>query len=96
MTGKLLAYHLKSPRVPLVVRVPQFENHWLTQKSLIDRKIFGATFRIGDTHNGGNCPPSYVPGRTCGPWAKCDPREHLIWPASEFSLPVLKHHIAFK
>jgi len=28
MTGKLLAYHLKSPRVPLVVRVPQFENHW--------------------------------------------------------------------
>jgi len=28
MTGKLLAYHLKSPPVPLVVRVPQFENHW--------------------------------------------------------------------
>jgi len=27
MTGKLLAYHLKSPRVPLVVRVPQFETH---------------------------------------------------------------------
>jgi len=27
MTGKLLAYYLKSPRVPLVVRVPQFENH---------------------------------------------------------------------
>jgi len=27
MTGKLLAYHLKSPRVPLVVRVPLFENH---------------------------------------------------------------------
>jgi len=27
MTGKLLAYRLKSPRVPLVVRVPQFENH---------------------------------------------------------------------
>jgi len=27
MTGKLLAYHLKSPRVPLVVRIPQFENH---------------------------------------------------------------------
>jgi len=27
MTAKLLAYHLKSPRVPLVVRVPQFENH---------------------------------------------------------------------
>jgi len=27
MTGKLFAYHLKSPRVPLVVRVPQFENH---------------------------------------------------------------------
>jgi len=27
MTGKLLAYHLKSPRVPLLVRVPQFENH---------------------------------------------------------------------
>ena len=27
MTGKLLAYHLKSPRVPLVVRVPQFDNH---------------------------------------------------------------------
>jgi len=27
MTRKLLAYHLKSPRVPLVVRVPQFENH---------------------------------------------------------------------
>ena len=27
MTGKLIAYHLKSPRVPLVVRVPQFENH---------------------------------------------------------------------
>jgi len=30
MTGKLLAYHLKSPRVPLVVRVPQFENRWPT------------------------------------------------------------------
>ena len=29
MTGKLLAYHLKSPRVPLVVRVPQFENHYI-------------------------------------------------------------------
>ena len=28
MTGKLLAHHLKNPRVPLVVRVPQFENHW--------------------------------------------------------------------
>jgi len=27
MTGNLLAYYLKSPRVPLVVRVPQFENH---------------------------------------------------------------------
>jgi len=27
MTGKLLEYHLKNPRVPLVVRVPQFENH---------------------------------------------------------------------
>jgi len=27
MTGKLLDYHLKNPRVPLVVRVPQFENH---------------------------------------------------------------------
>jgi len=27
MTGKLLAYHLKIPRVPVVVRVPQFENH---------------------------------------------------------------------
>jgi len=30
MTGKLLTYHLKSPRIPLVVRVPQFENHWFT------------------------------------------------------------------
>ena len=30
MTGKLLAYHLKSPRVPLVARVPQFENHWVS------------------------------------------------------------------
>ena len=29
MTGNLLAYHLKSPRVPLVVCVPQFENHWI-------------------------------------------------------------------
>jgi len=27
MTGKLLAYHLKCPRVPLVVRVPLFANH---------------------------------------------------------------------
>ena len=27
MTGKLLEYHLKNPGVPLVVRVPQFENH---------------------------------------------------------------------
>jgi len=27
MTGKLLAYHLKSPRVPLVEREPQFENN---------------------------------------------------------------------
>jgi len=27
MTGTLFAYHLKSPRVPLVVRVPQFKNH---------------------------------------------------------------------
>jgi len=33
MTGKLLAYYLKSPRVPLVVRVPQFENHWRTQSA---------------------------------------------------------------
>jgi len=33
MTGNLLAYHLKIPRVPLVVRVPQFENHWSRQKS---------------------------------------------------------------
>jgi len=32
MTGKLLAYHLKSPRVPLVVRVPQFENHCNTKR----------------------------------------------------------------
>jgi len=22
-------------------------------------------------------------------WGACDPREHLIWPASEFSLPKL-------
>jgi len=35
MTGKLLAYHLKSPRAPLVVRVPQFENHWSTQTNII-------------------------------------------------------------
>jgi len=28
MTGNLFAFHLKSPRTPLVVRVPQFENHW--------------------------------------------------------------------
>jgi len=34
MTGKLLTYHLKSPRIPLVVRVPQFDNHcpMLTRK----------------------------------------------------------------
>jgi len=39
MTGKLLAYHLKSPRVPLVVRVPQFENHcciWTNTYQLIN------------------------------------------------------------
>ena len=34
MTDKLLAYHLKSPRVPLVVRVPQFENHWVKPTKL--------------------------------------------------------------
>jgi len=33
MTGKLLAYNLKSPRVPLVVRVPQFENHCFKQNT---------------------------------------------------------------
>jgi len=27
MTGKLLSFHLKSPCVALLVRVPQFENH---------------------------------------------------------------------
>ena len=41
MTGKLLAYHLKSPLVPLVVRVPQFENHWTLRwekASCVERK----------------------------------------------------------
>ena len=38
MTGKLLAYHLKSPRVPLVVRVPQFENHWVRRTGSIDEE----------------------------------------------------------
>ena len=28
MTPKVLAYHLEGPCVPLVVRVPQVENHW--------------------------------------------------------------------
>ena len=29
-------------------------------------------------------------------WGTCSPREHLIWPASEFSLPVLEYNIASK
>jgi len=29
-------------------------------------------------------------------WGACDPGEHLIWPASEFSLPVLEHNMASK
>jgi len=33
---------------------------------------------------------------TCGPQAKCGPREHEIWPASEFSLPMLEHNIVSK
>ena len=28
MTPKVLVYHLEGPCVPLVVRVPQVENHW--------------------------------------------------------------------
>ena len=27
--GKFLAYHLKDSYVPLLVRVPQFGNHWI-------------------------------------------------------------------
>jgi len=34
--------------------------------------------------------------RTCGPRAKGYLREHLIWPASEFSLPMLEHNIVSK
>jgi len=33
---------------------------------------------------------------TCGPRAKCGTREHLIWPTSEFLLPMLEHNIASK
>jgi len=33
---------------------------------------------------------------TCGPRTKCGLREHLIWPASEFSLLNLEHNIALK
>jgi len=33
---------------------------------------------------------------TCGPWAKSNPHEHLIWPASEFSLPKLGYNIMSK
>ena len=33
---------------------------------------------------------------TCGPRAKCCPHEHLIWPASEFSLHNLEYKIASK
>jgi len=29
-------------------------------------------------------------------WGTCAPREHLIWPASEFSLPKLEYNIASK
>jgi len=29
-------------------------------------------------------------------WETCGPREYLIWPASEFSLPVLKQNMASK
>jgi len=27
--GELLAYHLEDSHVPLLVRVPQFGNHWI-------------------------------------------------------------------
>jgi len=37
MTGKLLAYYLKYPRVPLVVRVPQFENHCHSAPTLLSK-----------------------------------------------------------
>jgi len=33
---------------------------------------------------------------TCGQRSKCDPREHLIWPASEFLLHMSEHNIASK
>jgi len=29
-------------------------------------------------------------------WGTCGQSEHLIWPASEFSLPVLEHNMASK
>jgi len=29
-------------------------------------------------------------------WGSCGPCEHLIWPASEFSLPMLEYNIASK
>jgi len=33
---------------------------------------------------------------TYGPRANCGPREHLVWAASEFSLPKLEHNITIK
>ena len=47
MTGKLLAYHLKSPHVPLVVRVPQFENH-CSRGSVLLRPLPNADFLSSD------------------------------------------------
>jgi len=34
--------------------------------------------------------------RTCGPRAECGPLEHLMWPTSEFSLPMFEYKIAYK
>jgi len=31
----LFVYHLEGLRVPLVVRVPQFENHWINRLAMI-------------------------------------------------------------
>ena len=45
MTGKLLEYHLKNPRVPLVVRVPQFENHCSSWKAYLWFEAFPPGFK---------------------------------------------------
>jgi len=50
-------------------------------------------FYLAPPHRPGLSKASEQGWGTCGPWAKCGPSEHLIWPTSESSSPNLKYTI---